>query len=804
MKLFRCSLASRMATLILLGAGLVLLAVLVVSHIVMGRVVLGQIEARGEAITAATTNRIEAQLVQAETVVDQAVALFSLLPADRETAVELIQRSLAVHPDLFGMAVALAPDGDESRGFRILYGMAGPDGVQVTDRESPELDYQQDWFYLPWQMQRPVWVEPYYDPEAGALMVTYAAPVMRQGRVLAVLTCDLSLEWLRSMLDQLSLGEGGIAILLSARGAFISHPQRELEIGETIFSLAESMEDPEAGRALAGLGRKMLGDQPGYELFMRPFEDERAYMYYRPVAATGWALGAIFPERQIRDATLRLGRINGLVGGAGLVLLLLPALAIAWSVAHPLRRLALAAGRLATGDFEAPLPRTRCDDEVGRLTEAFGKMRHDLGRYIADLADATAAKEKVASELAIAREIQMGMVPKLFPPFPDRPDLDLYAVLEPAREVGGDLYDFSLIDENHLYVAIGDVSGKGVPASLLMAVGKTLLKSTIQAVRDPARALAMVNDELAEDNEACMFITLFCGILNLQTGDLIYANAGHNPPILIRAGGKVEWLADKAGPALAALPGSVYPTRTVRLAVDDMLALYTDGVTEAMDRTNTLFSEDRLFAYAGQEGRRPTREFVQRLVQEIHAHADGTEPSDDITLLAVRHTAPLGAINGDANTVSETKTPDATLTLANRRDELARLADWIETLGRDLAIPGPLVMSLNLALEEWVVNVISYAWEDGGEHALTVRLWRKDNLLRIEVEDDGRPFDPTAQADADTGASLEHRRIGGLGIHFIRRTMDRFTYRREGERNLVAMTKRIDEGQGGEETSASL
>jgi sigma-B regulation protein RsbU (phosphoserine phosphatase) len=781
------SLAWRMAALILGGAGLVLFAVMAVSHFAQRRLLVEEQQARSDALTLAAVNSMDAQLGRTESAVQGAVAAFELLPAGRAPMVALIERTLQTQPLLFGMAVALPAGENPSAGYRILYGSRQSGAVRVADRANPAADYIDDWFYLPYYLRQPVWSEPYYDQDAQTLMVTYSVPVVHGGRVVAVLTGDLTLAWIRQLLDGLPLGKGGTAVLLSAEGVFISHSERRVEMRETVYSLAEALATPEDTEALKELGWSMLSGQPGHRFYRRPLGGQRAYINHRAVAETGWALGVVIPEEQMLAALNRQTQINLLVGVCGLALLLIAALGVAFSVARPLKRLAFAADRLATGDFATPLVATARRDEVGRLTESFERMRRDLRRYIDELTATTASKEKIASELAIAHQIQLGIVPKLFPPFPNRRDFDLFAVLEPARDVGGDLYDFALLDDDHLYVAIGDVSGKGVPASLLMAVGKTLLKSTMQGVRDPGRALTLVNAELAEDNDTCMFITAFCGILNLRTGDLTFATAGHNPPLIVRQAAPIEILRRRPGPALAALQGSRYQNEAVRLAAGDLLLLYTDGVTEAMNPAGELFGEEPLVELMRAAPLAAARPCIEAVVRAVHAHAAGAEQSDDITLLAVR----VQNYPDATGQHTAAPAPAARLTLANRKEELPRLVAWIDGLEEKFALPPGLAASLNLALEEWIVNIVSYAYLDTAAHVIELRLWHEVDTLRIEIEDDGRPFDPTAQAAPDTAAPLEQRRIGGLGIHFIRKTMDGMSYHRRDDHNVLTLLKRI-------------
>ncbi len=793
---FSRSLGRRMAALILLGAGCVLTLVLGYSYLTQRARVLTTAAREGDALAQSVVFQIEASLGRAEALVQQVALLLEPERQGRSESIELIQRTLEAHPAMFGMAVALSDATESQADFRMLYGFRHDGTISVGDRKSPFEDYQHDWFYLPYLLQQPMWIEPYFDSDAQALMVTYSVPVLRAEEVVAVVTCDLSLDEIRDLLSALPLGDGGQAVLLSQRGTFIAHPNSEWVMRETIFSIAESQSDPLTAQSMKQLGDGMLSGVAGHQRYRQPFSDEMAYMYYRCVPSTGWAFGVVRPEAQVLAPLMRLNQISALVALLGLLLLLVPAMGIAWSVSRPLGRLADAAQRIAVGNFDVALPAVHTRDEVARLTGAFEQMRCDLRRYIDDLTASTAAKERVAGELSAAREIQMSIVPKLFPPFPCRPEIDLHAMLLPALEVGGDLYDFALLDEDHLYVAIGDVSGKGVPASLLMAVGKTLLKSTVQNVRDPARALAHVNAELEKGNDSCMFITMFCGILNLNSGDFLYANAGHNPPLVVHGDRTVGQLNDPPDVIVGVSSDANYQVHSRRLDPGDLLLLFTDGVTEAMNSSGEQFGDSRLRELVQQEGHRGAQQVLECLGRAVRAHAAQAAQSDDITALAVRYQGAADGGNDTRQPPCADQEADASLTLRNQLDELPRLRDWIGETGSRWELSETLRSRLNLLLEEWLVNVISYAYGDAEEHLIELRMWRVGDELRVEVSDDGRPFDPTAQARADTSLPLEHRPIGGLGIHLMRQTTDQFLYRRQQERNVITLVLALAQDRG--------
>jgi sigma-B regulation protein RsbU (phosphoserine phosphatase) len=320
--------------------------------------------------------------------------------------------------------------------------------------------------------------------------------------------------------------------------------------------------------------------------------------------------------------------------------LLLVALLIAGSITRPLRALDTATRTLAQGELDAPLPQAKGRDEIAHLTASFGRMRDDLKQYIDELRATTAARERIESELRIASSIQMSLVPRTFPPYPQREDLELNALLEPAREVGGDFYDFFLLDDDHLCLAIADVSGKGVPAALLMAVTRSFLRSFAREAGSPADVLVALNEELAADNEECMFVTMFLAVVDLRSGALRYASAGHNRPFLIGNACGVTQLPHVKGVALGARAGVVYEEDALTLAPDDILYLYTDGVSEAMNERDEVYGEKRLGADLARLCTASCDDILQALLVVLDEHAAGVEQSDDITMVAFRYLGP--------------------------------------------------------------------------------------------------------------------------------------------------------------------
>jgi sigma-B regulation protein RsbU (phosphoserine phosphatase) len=259
-----------------------------------------------------------------------------------------------------------------------------------------------------------------------------------------------------------------------------------------------------------------------------------------------------------------------------------------------------------------------------------------------------AAKERMESELTVARDIQMSIVPKIFPPVPNIREIDIHASIESAREVGGDLYDFFFVDDDHLFFVIGDVSGKGIPASLFMAVSITLLKAKTKEGMQTDNILYKVNNDLCADNEASMFVTIFCGIINIRTGEVVYSNGGHNPPYLRRSSGDVEPLPCHSGLPLGVMEDFAFDRDVVSLKPGDTLVIYTDGVTEAINREEEFFSDGRLEDLLRNTGNiHSARDLVQSISGAVHAFAAGAVQSDDITLLVITYNGPA-TLQGNA------------------------------------------------------------------------------------------------------------------------------------------------------------
>jgi len=492
----------------------------------------------------------------------------------------------------------------------------------------------------------------------------------------------------------------------------------------------------------------------------------------------GGAILVTLPTDHVQAAIQNRIRLAMVVSGLVLLLGSMIAIVGANTISRPIAELTEMTRRIAGGDFTQRI-NIRAKNEIGALAVSFNEMTRRLNESIEHLKETTAAKERIESELQIAHEIQMSMVPKIFPPFPDRSEFDIFAALVPAKEVGGDLYDFFFIDDDHLCFAVADVSGKGVPASLFMAVTKTLFRATAGNGGTPGEILARLNTDICRDNESCMFVTFFCGILNIRTGQVDYSNGGHNLPYYLHRDG-VSPLESLGGRALGLVEQSPYAAGRMVLRPGEALLLYTDGVTEAMDVSKTLYSDERLEQFLGNNRGSAARQIIGDLISDVRHFAGDAPQSDDITILALHYFG-----------TTKKMTEPVEIKLHNKLPELASASQALAEFGRQHGLPDSVLHDLNLALGEILTNIISYGYTDSGEHEITVRLSIEPGEMRVEVEDDGQPFNPLEAPEVDTTKPLEDRAVGGLGVHLVRKLTDGLEYQRHAGKNLLVMTKHL-------------
>jgi sigma-B regulation protein RsbU (phosphoserine phosphatase) len=548
---------------------------------------------------------------------------------------DLMENSLRSNPKVFGMCVAVEPrkaGQAKSADYCCRDSRAGLRYVNIA-AELPDYT-KSDWYRPARTATRPFWTEPYFDTGVGErLMCTYVVPLRRDGQFRGVVTVDILSDDLFVELSQSRFG-AGYCMLISKRGTFISHPHTSLVLRESIFTLARR----HAIGELAEAGREMVAGKTGVRRIRDFVTGVPKWMVYTPVDTAGWSLAAIIPEREVL-APVDARVLRGLdILGAGLVTTLGIVVLVAGRVTRPLGRLAAAAEAVGHGNLTARVSGIQGQDEVAQLARRFNSMVADLKSNVDARIREESSRRMVEGELTAARRIQASLLPAMLPDDRQR-DFQLDAVNAPALFVAGDFYDFFFLDEQRLALVMADVSGKGVPAAMYMAVARTRLRDFAASDKTPAQVLAEVNRCLARENDQGMFVSIFFASYDVTSGELIYANAGHNPPYVVRSTGAIESL-QPTGPLVAPFPDAQFLDASCRLAPGDLLVLFTDGVTESGVRGGSLFGEERLERLLRAEAAAPVTEICKSVVRAATNFSAG-ELADDVTVLALRRTVPV-------------------------------------------------------------------------------------------------------------------------------------------------------------------
>jgi sigma-B regulation protein RsbU (phosphoserine phosphatase) len=411
------------------------------------------------------------------------------------------------------------------------------------------------------------------------------------------------------------------------------------------------------------------------------------------------------------------------------------------------------------------------------------KTHLDLHKKVDELREANlkieTLKDSMEKELTVGREIQERIVPSDFPAFPDHDEFDVYAALQPARKFDGDFYDFFLVGDDRFCFCIGNVAGKGVQAALFMSVTKTIIKSRAGDDFSTASILTHVNEQLSAVNPGSMLVMLFMGILNIKTGKLIYSNVGHNPPCLKRETGAIERLDQIHGPLIGTARGMVFREDQTILLKNDLLLLCSAGVTRAGIGAEKGFFEKRLGELLSSRENESVQHIVRSAISEVKKIAGTVDQVEDMTLLAVQFTS----------NPEETGGPKLELTIPNNLSENARVKEHFDTFAEHYGIQDPIRLKMHVVIDELLMNIISYAYPDDGRHEICIKVELSADRLKVSMVDDGIPFNPLGIETPDTELSLEEREIGGLGIHLIRKMMDRVSYRRRIDKNVISVMK---------------
>ena len=633
------------------------------------------------------------------------------------------ERVLRSHPNLLGCGMAFVPYYYPQKGRLYepyTYWMDGK--VKMEQMAGEQHDYTKSTsFQQSCTSGMSSWTDAYTDNVTGRRIVTYGRPIRdKRGGIAGVFGLDISLEWLSDTLNYRHIYPSSFNVLLTEDGKLIAGPKKDIKKWADVEKLVNIINNDSIDKPWSRSGKTRTFSFKSFN------GDEAIVFFHHFKGKPKWQMAVVCYEDEIYGP-LRKARFR-------ILLLML----IGFS--------------------------------------ALGYIIYRFYKNVKNLQQTQLKQAQIDGELHIAHDIQSKMLPTTYPPFPDRTDVDVFGSLVPAREVGGDMFDFFMRDEK-LFFCIGDVSGKGVPAAMVMAVIHALFRSSSAHENSPSRIMHQINETACKGNDTNMFVTMFIGVLNLPTGRLRYCNAGHDKPIIINQ--EVETLEAKANLPVGVFDDVRYENEECFLPANSMLFLYTDGLTEAMDMKRKQFGKERVMQYLSENTQTSTpTQLLEGMGEAVKQFCGSAEQSDDLTMMAFRYTPRLEEIIFDEEIV-----------LSNNVRDVTKLNEFVKSVTEQLNIDKSLSRKMRLAVEEAVVNVMNYAYPEGVTGEIRVKAVSNGRFICFVIIDFGQPFDPTGIVKADTQQSAEDRPIGGLGVLLVRELMDSVNYERVDGKNIFTMRK---------------
>ncbi len=537
-------------------------------------------------------------------------------------------------PEVVAMVVAYEPKGNEIDDQMYLARIINQRKEVIKGKNYRQKTWYSDCF----KSQKGCWREPFIGDFIQGPIAIYTTPFYRVDsenvpHIAGVLCIDISLEFLRIELNKIPIKDGGYPFIISNTGTIVSHPKQEWVFTETLSSLAKKTDS-----VLAKLDEAIRRQKKGV-ILSSSYKDDQAYTYFTPMKIVDWTFGIVFPAKQFFAYQERFDKIFLVIGVSGFLLMLLVVVLVTRRISNPLNELSVAAREIGKGNLNCKIPNISSKDELGLFASAFKRMTTDLKQHIKNLQSVTAAKKKIESELKVAQEIQEGILPQILPPFPECEYFEIDASLVPAKEVGGDLYDFFMLSPTKICAVIGDVSGKGVPASLFMAVTQTLHRGmTHDENIDTSLLVKNMNASLCVNNKAFLFVTYLFAVFDFETHTMTYTNAGHDPFYLLKKEGSFHEPCQLNGIPLGIQEDAVYTQSEIKFESGDTFYFYTDGVPEAKNKNEEFYGMDRLkslLTHCAQEQCSPMA--IDKAVKDsVHQFVDGAEQFDDITMLCIK------------------------------------------------------------------------------------------------------------------------------------------------------------------------
>ena len=656
-------------------------------------------------------------------------------------------------------------------------------GKQMNEHHPDHLVHS--WYKAAFEREGGDWTPPYFDRAASQqLTTTYLTHFHdHQGRKVGLLGADVSLEWLRLRHQRIDrenhehyekgFKQQSYSFIIDNDGTYLIHPDQKRVLKRKIQDIAVANNDAQ-GMAVA---KKMMNKETGKAELSN--DGVSSWVFYSYVKYADWTVVVIVPNAIIYHNGNVLAVMILVVLFVGLVFIFLLTNRFLIRNLRPLGRLVSAVDQVSKGDFEVELPEVK-SREVDALRSSFMGMQSSLNDYVAKLEASTAKRAAMEQELKIASDIQQRMLPKTYPPYPERHDIDIYGEVVTAWEVGGDLFDFFIRDEK-LFFSIGDAAGKGVPASLVMAVTRSMFRSASLSNTSPKLIVESINRSVCQTNDSFLFVTLFMGVLDLATGKLQYTNAGHEPPVLV--GSHTRFLRIDNNIPLGLRADWQYTEQETVIMPGTTLFLYTDGFTEAETADKKQYGRDRMFKEAIRLAakRHDSRTFVKEIRQTERQFVNYIPQKDDISLLAIKYRGNV-----------DPKLYYRSILFNNDVQEIPVLTVFIDGICDDVKFYDLDRSGVHLAIEEAVVNAMQYAYPEGTHGHVYLEVTAYEDAIHFVMRDRGEPFDPTKMPEVDVDKYVKERSIGGLGIHLIRHYMDDVKYEYIDGQNVLTMIKKLN------------
>jgi sigma-B regulation protein RsbU (phosphoserine phosphatase) len=628
------SLASRLSLWIVSLGALIFIAVLSTNYFLSRLLLEDYVEDIAQTTASSTVRKIETIFNTVAANADSLAAVIATSNVSEKQIHQTIKAFLNTNAAIYGMTVALEPNTlISSLGDFSPYYYKKNSRIAFADLADSSYQYKEwAWYAEPKKLNAPVWSEPYLDEGGGGvLMTTYSTPIYlgHNKSFAGIATADIRLSWLDDIVKEIKIGKSGYGFILSKADVVIAHPDKTIDLR----ALNENEVRPESWQ------KYIESKKQSSTVYLRApcyQGDDFCWLAIETLGDTGWKVVIVLPEKELISEINSLTIKISIIAIIGLLILLFIIIVVTRRLTSPLEKLATATQDIGTGRLDIELPGTVHNDEIGALTEDFNTMRIALKNYIAEIQKTTAMQQKLESEIQIAKDIQMSMIPGAGNVSIKNETHQLFALLRPARTVGGDLYYYQQ-DEETLNFIIGDVSDKGIPAALFMAKTITLYTRALKDKLSPGETFTMMNDMLAKNNDACMFVTALCGNINLNDGAIIMANAGHMNPI-VKNKNKTDEAEVDGEIALGLMESVNYSDKRFQLDKGSSLVMYTDGISEAHNKQGGQYTDEKLIDLISTFDETSVDMIGNGIIDSVDGFAADTEQFDDITLLIIHFT----------------------------------------------------------------------------------------------------------------------------------------------------------------------